>query len=128
VRERVIRARTLQRNRQGREVNAALGPAGLRRWCCLDAEGHRLLEDASDRMGLSGRGVHRVLKVARTVADLEGVERIGVEHLAEGGPVPTAGRRGARGLTVPEVATLGAGGGQHGLGAVRTAARAVTFE
>jgi magnesium chelatase family protein len=41
------------------------------------------MEDAADRLGLSARGVHRVLRVARTIADLEDAERIGEPHLAE---------------------------------------------
>ena len=63
--------------------NSALPPAGVQRWCRPDREGDRLLEDAADRMGLSARGVHRVLKVARTIADLAGEERVGEGHMAE---------------------------------------------
>jgi magnesium chelatase family protein len=63
--------------------NAALTPAATARWCALNHEGKRLMEEASDRLGLSPRGIHRVLKVARTIADLEGDETIAEEHLAE---------------------------------------------
>jgi magnesium chelatase family protein len=70
-------------NRQGSAVNATLSHGEIRRWCPLDGSGQRLMEVASDRMGLSARGVTRVLRVARTIADLAGEERIGEEHLAE---------------------------------------------
>jgi len=83
VRERVIRARRIQRDRQGSAVNAALSPAELRRWCGLDDAGRHLMEAASERLGLSARGVTRVLRVARTIADMEEAERIGEEQLAE---------------------------------------------
>jgi magnesium chelatase family protein len=48
-----------------------------------DAAGLKLLRDAADAMRLSARGYHRVLKVARTIADLDGAEKIGRPHLAE---------------------------------------------
>ena len=93
IRERVTRARERQRERHGvRRIgrgvalptwNGALSPAATARWCRLNREGERLMEDAADRLGLSARGVHRVLKVARTIADLEGAGRIEEPHLAE---------------------------------------------
>ncbi len=94
VRERVTRARGLQRKRWGvdryegsrRQAaywNAALPPTGVERWCRPRPAGERLLEDAADRLGLSPRAIHRVLKVARTIADLEGSEGVGEVHLAE---------------------------------------------
>jgi magnesium chelatase family protein len=83
VRERVTRARHFQVERQGSEVNAALPHGELRMWTALDDSGQRLMEAASERLGLSARGVKRVLRVARTIADLEGAERIAEEHLAE---------------------------------------------
>jgi len=101
IRERVTRARERQRARwegmgaterrsrgtgRGAGVpawNAALSPAATARWCRLDREGGRLMEDAADRLGLSARGVHRVLKVARTIADLDAADRVGEPHLAE---------------------------------------------
>ncbi|MEX1257368.1 MAG: ATP-binding protein [Gemmatimonadota bacterium] len=93
IRERVTRARERQRERHGVRRNGrgaslptwngALSPAATARWCRLDRDGARLMEDAADRLGLSARGVHRVLKVARTIADLEGAERIAEPHLAE---------------------------------------------
>jgi magnesium chelatase family protein len=95
VRGRVCRARETQRERQRGEReggalsgapaswNAALGPAQVRRWCQVDPAGGRLLEDATGRLSLSPRGVHRVLKVARTIADLDGSVGLRQEHLGE---------------------------------------------
>jgi magnesium chelatase family protein len=55
----------------------------LRRYSELDAPSRRLLLDAIDRLGLSARAHDRILKVARTIADLEGAERIATAHVAE---------------------------------------------
>jgi magnesium chelatase family protein len=83
VRERVIAAGDFRRRRGAGPVNAALSSSELRRWCALDSAGRALLEEASDRLGLSARGATRVLRVAKTIADLSGAERIGEDHLAE---------------------------------------------
>jgi len=99
VRTRVMRAREIQRERaagdsgQGRPAgevgadhacwNSSLTVSGVQHWCHPDRDGDRLLAEASDRLGLSARGVHRVLRVARTIADLEGVERVSEAHVAE---------------------------------------------
>jgi len=64
-------------------VNAAMTPDDLRRHCRLDAAGQRLLDDAFQRLGLSARAFDRILKVARTIADLEGAASLGTAHLAE---------------------------------------------
>ena len=64
-------------------LNALLPNAGLKRACSLDTQSERLLADAIDLGGMSGRGVHRALRVARTIADLAGEERISVVRLAE---------------------------------------------
>ena len=82
VRERVSRARTEQVERQG-VPNHALGGRRLREVCALRGDAERLFSRAIDRMALSGRGHDRVLRVARTVADLGGEKEIAVEHLAE---------------------------------------------
>lgn len=82
VAERVARARERQRTRQG-AANAALAAAQLDEHCRLDAASARFLEQAAKRFGWSGRSLHRVLKVARTIADLGGAEAIAVVHLAE---------------------------------------------
>jgi magnesium chelatase family protein len=78
----VAQARQLQLARQGC-ANAFLDLAGLRSHCQLQAEDQRWLEHACERLGLSLRAAHRLLKVARTLADLEQAPRIGRQHLAE---------------------------------------------
>jgi magnesium chelatase family protein len=82
VRERVERARERQHHRSGC-INAALTNKQIEESCRLDEDGRRLLEQAIDRLGLSARAYHRVLKVARTIADLAGEENIRPAHLAE---------------------------------------------
>ena len=86
VRERVLAARARQGERRGRggaRVNARLKGAGLRRACPVDDAGRRLLTSAVEKLGLSARAHDRILKVARTIADLEGSESIRTAHLAE---------------------------------------------
>jgi len=63
--------------------NAALGPRELRLWARPDRGGTTLLAEAVPALGLSARGYHRVLRVARTIADLEGAPRVGEGHVAE---------------------------------------------
>ncbi|MBK1707781.1 MULTISPECIES: YifB family Mg chelatase-like AAA ATPase [Marichromatium] len=82
VRARVCAARERQQHRAGC-ANAALDTAGLERDCALEAAGVRMMEQAMARLGLSARAYHRVLKVARTIADLEGATRIAPAHLGE---------------------------------------------
>jgi magnesium chelatase family protein len=82
VRERVIEATARQIARQGRP-NTDLAGKDLDAHCKLDDAGESLLRQAADRMGLSGRGQHRVARVARTIADLAAADRIGTAHLAE---------------------------------------------
>ena len=82
IRERVVGARERQLARQGKS-NARLTPAEVESHCATDARGAALLNQALKRLGLSARGYHRILKVARTVADLAGDERIGAMHVAE---------------------------------------------
>jgi magnesium chelatase family protein len=81
VRARVIAARARQRDRG--TLNARMPSAALRGHCALDAAGQRLVTDAVDRGGMSARGVHRALRVARTIADLCGEERVAATRLAE---------------------------------------------
>src|SRR5206468_2085810 len=86
VRSRVVAARERQQNRYAGgaiRVNAELTPQLTATHCAIDAAGMRLLEMAVRRMSLSARGFDRVRKVARTIADLAGDERIGAEHIAE---------------------------------------------
>ncbi|HZV81152.1 MAG TPA: YifB family Mg chelatase-like AAA ATPase, partial [Geobacteraceae bacterium] len=83
---RVEQSRELQRERfKGTKVhsNAQMTPRLIRKHCELDAAGNRLLEMVTDRLGLSARSYNRILKVARTVADLEGSEAIREQHLSE---------------------------------------------
>ena len=63
--------------------NARLTPALLKRFCVLTPEADRLLAAAYERMGLSGRSYDRLLRVARTIADLAGSESIAADHIAE---------------------------------------------
>ena len=81
VRARVLATRERQRARGC--LNALLPPARLSDCCGLDTAGRRLVTDAVDRAGFSARAVHRAMRVARTIADLAGDERISVRALAE---------------------------------------------
>lgn len=81
VRERVLAARRRQRRRG--VLNARLTAAALRAHVALDAAGRRLVSEAVDRGGMSARAVHRAMRVARTIADLEGEERVSAKRLAE---------------------------------------------
>jgi magnesium chelatase family protein len=86
VRARVVTARERQRRRFQRlslRTNAEMSARHLRRLCAPPAEAERLLAAAMSRLGLSARGHDRVLKVARTIADLAGVEALSAEHCAE---------------------------------------------
>jgi magnesium chelatase family protein len=86
VRERIARARRAQAARFRRskgKLNASMAPASVARHCEIDASGRALLEVAIGRLGLSARGFHRILKVARTIADLAEKESIEPLHLEE---------------------------------------------
>ncbi|MGB8692324.1 MAG: YifB family Mg chelatase-like AAA ATPase [Steroidobacteraceae bacterium] len=80
--ERVGTALSLQQRRQ-RTCNARLGHAGLDAHCRADPQAQRLLLRVAETLGLSARGYHRLLKVARTIADLEGAVQIGAQHVGE---------------------------------------------
>ncbi len=82
VRHRVCAARARQEARAGRS-NSALTPREVERDCVLDAVGQSLLEQALTRLSLSARAYHRILKLARTIADLAGEEQISPAHLGE---------------------------------------------
>jgi magnesium chelatase family protein len=82
VRERVVAARARQLARQGKP-NAALGSRELEAHCRLDSAGLRLVETAVEKLRLSARAYHRILRVARTLADLSGSEQPDSAHLAE---------------------------------------------
>lgn len=86
IRARVIGARERQRQRfagEGIFSNAAMSSRHIRRFCRLDPEGERMLESAMSRLGLSARAYDRILKVSRTIADLDAAENILPGHLAE---------------------------------------------
>lgn len=82
VRERVARADALQRARQGK-ANAQLNTQEIERYCAINDAAQTLLKSAMARLGLSARGYHRVLRLARTIADLAGERDIGAAHVAE---------------------------------------------
>ena len=84
--QRVERAREVQRERfRGSKVhsNAQMTPRFIKKFCEPDAAGSRMLELVTDRLGLSARSYSRILKVARTIADLEGSEGVREHHVSE---------------------------------------------
>jgi magnesium chelatase family protein len=86
IRERVDAARVLQHERFRRthiQCNADMSPRHIRKVCELDPSSRKLLLAAIDRLGLSARAHDRILKVARTIADLDASERIESAHVAE---------------------------------------------
>lgn len=84
VRQRVLAARARQLARPTRaRVNANLTGPELKKHAPLDTAGRRLLERSTERLHLSARGFHRVIRVARTIADLGGAEAIATDHLME---------------------------------------------
>ena len=82
VRKRVIAVRERQLERQ-KTCNAQLAGSALDSHCGLDEDAQTLLRQALDRLGLSARGYHRILRVARTIADIDGAEHIATAHLGE---------------------------------------------
>ena len=86
IRSRVEKARAVQRRRFERSRihrNADMGPSLLRRHCALDQAGKDVLQAAMNELGFSARGYDKVLKVARTIADLAGDEHVQAHHLQE---------------------------------------------
>ena len=87
IRERVIRARQIQQQRFRDQFdihsNAQMTPALMVRFCQLDPAGRSLLKTAMERLDLSARANDRILKVARTIADLDNAKAIHPRHLAE---------------------------------------------
>ena len=92
IRQRVIAARERQTRRLQRDGytrthnNAMLTPEQMERYCQLDDESIDLIREAMTTMGLSGRAYDRILKVARTIADLAGSDDIRIDHVAEAIP------------------------------------------
>ena len=87
IRKRVNAARAVQARRfaDNKQVhcNAQMGSRQVKRFCQLDDESSRLLHQAVDRLGLSARAYHRILKIARTIGDLEGAQQIAPTHVSE---------------------------------------------
>lgn len=86
IRDRVVQARGHARERLaelGLQANADLSGPQVRRLVTLDRESQAFLSMAAARFGLSGRGYDKTLKLARTIADLEGAERVRTEHISE---------------------------------------------
>ena len=86
IKTRVAAARAAQKKRLGDAgilTNARMTERQIRRYCTIDEESHHLLDMAIEKLGLSARAMNRVLKVSRTIADLEGKEKIEPAHVAE---------------------------------------------
>lgn len=87
VRERVMKARDLQEKRfeqkEGTYCNAQMSSKQLKEICNINQVGQTLLKAAMDKLNLSARAYDRILKVSRTIADLDGSDEINPEHLAE---------------------------------------------
>jgi magnesium chelatase family protein len=86
IRQRVNRARQIQRERLthfGLHANNQMQARHIRKFCKLDAQGDALMEQVTDKLGLSARSFTRVLKLARSIADLAGAEQIATNHLSE---------------------------------------------
>jgi magnesium chelatase family protein len=82
IRKRVIAARLIAFNRQGK-TNSELYAKEVKAFCELTEAGHMLLEQALEKLGLSHRAYHRILKLARTIADLADAKTIEITHLSE---------------------------------------------
>jgi magnesium chelatase family protein len=87
IRERVIRARDIQLNRfkDAKHIfnNADMGSKEVRKYCKLDSSGEELLKMAMTKLGLSARAYDRILKVSRTIADIDNSENILPQHVSE---------------------------------------------
>lgn len=86
MREHVVRARDIQRVRFGQDrtqVNGRMTPRQIRKYCKLDSDAESLLKSAMEQMGLSARAHDKILRVGRTIADLEGCPSITAGHLSE---------------------------------------------
>ena len=86
IRERVMKVRERQHRRFANEKifsNAAMTPRMIRAFCQIDSHSEKMLEAAMRRLGLSARAYDRILKVSRTIADLEGADAISSSHVSE---------------------------------------------
>ena len=82
IRARVVAARNIAIARSGK-ANSALTAKEVKQWCEVSDSSHRLLDQAMERFGLSNRAYHRILKLARTIADLANSPDIEIQHLSE---------------------------------------------
>jgi len=86
IRERVVKARNVQNERfKGRNIycNSGMNQKDLKKYCALDAASESILKRAIETLSLSARAYNRILKVSRTIADLNGKENISAQHIAE---------------------------------------------
>ena len=87
IKERVEGARALQKKRFAKRknfyCNGQMTPRDLKKFCPLDKVSEKLIEDAVERLGLSARSYHRILKIGRTIADLDRSKALQAEHIAE---------------------------------------------
>ena len=86
IKKRVDKARNIQLNRYrgtGVYSNSKMNSEMIKKYCVLDADSEKLLKNAFDKMGLTARAYTRILKVARTIADLDGKENIEASHISE---------------------------------------------
>ena len=86
IKLRVGQARALQKKRYAKGnfcCNGEMSARALKKFCTLEKSSEKLIEDAVERLGLSARSYHRILKLGRTIADLEGSEAVRTKHIAE---------------------------------------------
>ncbi len=87
IKKRVDATRAIQQSRYSGSLkihcNAQMGPGDIEKYCQLDSSSMRLLEKSVEKLGLSARGYHRILKIARTIADMDTKENIELSHVAE---------------------------------------------
>jgi magnesium chelatase family protein len=87
IKERVEQAREVQKKRFAKRknfyCNVQMMPKDLKKFCPLDKASEKLIEDAVERLGLSARSYHRILKIGRTIADLDKSEHLQKKHIAE---------------------------------------------
>ena len=87
LKARVETAREVQKKRFAKHrnfyCNGQMRPKDLKKFCHLDRDSEKLIEDAVERLGLSARSYHRILKIGRTIADLDLSENLKVGHIAE---------------------------------------------
>ena len=87
IRRRVDSARDIQKQRYESvkkvHANAHIGPRAIKKYCRIDEDGKEILQRSIDSFGFSARAYHRILKVSRTIADLEGEEYILARHISE---------------------------------------------